>query len=220
MSKKKGPGKYKLYVHIFPNGKRYVGITSQRLNDRWRNGKGYKNSQYLENALNKYRWEEVENVVLFENLTKEEAEAKEIEFIRKYKSNNRQYGYNIQNGGKTYGTLSQEIRTKISESKKGKLTGKENPFYGLEHTKATRKLLSKLKTGTKLSEETKNKIAESNKIKVIQLDLGNNIIKIWDSAKDAGTNLDIHNTSIAAVCKGKRNTAGGFMWKYEGDLHG
>ena len=213
-------GKYKLYVHIFPNGKRYVGITSQRLNDRWRNGKGYKNSQYLENALNKYRWEEVENIVLFENLTKEEAEAKEIEFIRKYKSNNRQYGYNIQNGGKTYGTLSQEIRTKISESKKGKLTGKENPFYGLEHTKATRKLLSKLKTGTKLSEETKNKIAESNKIKVIQLDLGNNIIKIWDSAKDAGTNLDIHNTSITAVCKGKRNTAGGFMWKYEGDLHG
>ena len=186
----------------------------------FRSGKGYKNSQYLENALNKYRWEEVENVVLFENLTKEEAEAKEIEFIRKYKSNNRQYGYNIQNGGKTYGTLSQEIRTKISESKKGKLTGKENPFYGLEHTKATRKLLSKLKTGTKLSEETKNKIAESNKIKVIQLDLGNNIIKIWDSAKDAGTNLDIHNTSITAVCKGKRNTAGGFMWKYEGDLHG
>ena len=33
---------YKIYVHTAPNGKRYVGITRQKLNRRWRYGEGYK----------------------------------------------------------------------------------------------------------------------------------------------------------------------------------
>lgn len=35
--------KWTVYVHINKvNGKRYVGITSLDVNDRWRNGDGYK----------------------------------------------------------------------------------------------------------------------------------------------------------------------------------
>lgn len=30
-----------LYMHICPNGKKYVGITIQEPNQRWRDGKGY-----------------------------------------------------------------------------------------------------------------------------------------------------------------------------------
>lgn len=33
--------KYIVYVHIFPNGKKYFGITSKAPNQRWENGKGY-----------------------------------------------------------------------------------------------------------------------------------------------------------------------------------
>ena len=45
---------YKLYVHVFPNGKRYVGITGQKVNRRWRDGRGYAQNIRMTNAINKY----------------------------------------------------------------------------------------------------------------------------------------------------------------------
>lgn len=35
---------YKVYKHVFPNGKVYIGITSQSLDSRWNSGKGYGNN--------------------------------------------------------------------------------------------------------------------------------------------------------------------------------
>ena len=87
--------KYLVYVHIFPNNKKYIGITSQTTQRRWRNGKGYKSQKMLTRAINKYGWDNIEHIVLFKNLTQEEAEQKEIELIDKYKTNIRKYGYNI-----------------------------------------------------------------------------------------------------------------------------
>ena len=33
---------YKVYMHIFPNGKKYIGITKQTLKDRFDSGYGYR----------------------------------------------------------------------------------------------------------------------------------------------------------------------------------
>ena len=46
---------YKLYIHKFPNGKVYVGITSQDVGERWRHGEGYKD-QLVYRAILKYGW--------------------------------------------------------------------------------------------------------------------------------------------------------------------
>ena len=48
---------------------------------------------------------------------------------------------------------------------------------------------------------------------VIQYDLQGNYIKTWDSIKEAKKQLNISN-HISECCKGKRKTAGGFVWKY------
>lgn len=40
------------------------------------------------------------------------------------------------------------------------------------------------------------------------------IIKIWDYIKEASGSLNIAGTSISACCRGKRKTAGGFIWRY------
>ena len=45
---------YIVYLHTSPSGKRYVGITSQSTNNRWRNGKGYKRNEYFTKAINKH----------------------------------------------------------------------------------------------------------------------------------------------------------------------
>lgn len=126
-----------VYMHISPSGKKYIGITSQTLNQRWRNGNGYKKTAFF-NSIIKYGWDNFENIVLYEKLSKKDACEKEKELIRKYNTRNRNYGYNVAIGG-------------------------ECNMLGYKHSKETRKKISintsKAQIGRKLSEETKRKIA-------------------------------------------------------------
>lgn len=50
--------------------------------------------------------------------------------------------------------------------------------------------------------------------KVRQLDLKRNLIKEWNSITDAEDKLNINGSKIIAVCRGERNTTGGYKWEY------
>lgn len=115
---------YFVYQHIFPNNKIYVGITSQKPELRFDNGNGYKTNP-MKNAIKKYGWENVKHKILFQNLTKEEAEKKEIELIKQFKSNNIDFGYNVAKGGHSNNGYkhSEETKRKMSEWHKGKKFG-------------------------------------------------------------------------------------------------
>lgn len=170
---------YTVYKHIFPNDKVYIGITNKNVNSRWRkNGKGYINSPRMNNAIQKYGWENVKHEILYENLTKEEAEQKEIELIAQYKSNQREFGYNIANGGMHKGKCSEATKNKIKNSgasrtffKKGEVSwnkgisqsneAKEKnriSHLGKKQSQETKLKRSKSLKGHKMSEETKLKI--------------------------------------------------------------
>lgn len=56
-----------------------------------------------------------------------------------------------------------------------------------------------------------NKINGRKKIK--QFDLSGNFIKEWDSLSEASKNLKIPVGNISSVIHGKRNQAGGYIWK-------
>ena len=104
---------YSVYKHTCPNGKIYVGITLMIPTLRWRNGKhGYRHNIYFQNAILKYGWDNIKHEILYSGLTKEEACQKEIELIARYKSNDRRYGYNIDNGGNCIGKVSSETKRK------------------------------------------------------------------------------------------------------------
>ena len=103
-------------MHICPNNKKYIGITCQEPEKRWINGKGYKTNDYFFRAIKKYSWRNIQHKILYEHLTKEEAEQKEIELIAFYKSNQREYGYNVESGGNCTGMLSNKQKEKISKS--------------------------------------------------------------------------------------------------------
>ena len=94
------------------------------------------------NAIQKYGWENIKHEILFENLSKEEAEQKEIELIEKFKSYNDKFGYNITKGGNYSGNRTEETKRKISEAQKGRVPWNK---------------------GIPCSEETKRKISEANK---------------------------------------------------------
>jgi group I intron endonuclease len=172
---------YTVYMHKNKiNGKVYIGITKQEPKKRWNNGKGY-NEQYFKRAIEKYGFDNFEHLILYENLTQKEAEQKEIELIAYYKSNQRKFGYNIDNGGKTIGTHSEKTKLKISNAHKGKKRSKEltkklieinrgNKYrFGSHQTEEAKKKISKANKGNKYclgritSDETKKKISIANK---------------------------------------------------------
>lgn len=114
---------YKVYKHTSPSNKVYIGITSQEVNRRWLNGKGYSHNLHFTNAINKYGWDNFKHEILFDNFTKEEAELMEQFQIALYDSTNRDKGYNISLGGNA---VSVETREKLSKSS----SGENNGMYG------------------------------------------------------------------------------------------
>lgn len=137
----KGRSDYKVYKHTTPNGKVYIGITCQSADRRWENGKGYKKNTHFYSAIEKYGWENITHEILFQNLTKEEAASKEIELIAKYKSDDREFGYNKSKGGEKSAEgvkRSAETRKKMSEAKKGTKQSPETIRYRVESALAKR----------------------------------------------------------------------------------
>ena len=50
--------------------------------------------------------------------------------------------------------------------------------------------------------------------KVIQRNKDNEVIKQWDSMKEAAEHLHIKYQNISRVCRKQIKTAGGFIWEY------
>lgn len=92
----------------------YIGQTCQSPEKRWANGLGYKNCIAFNNAIKKYRWDNFKHIVLFENLTSDEANIFEEFLIKKYNTTNEKFGYNIKYGGEN-STLPESIKKKLSK---------------------------------------------------------------------------------------------------------
>ena len=131
--------KYCVYKHTcLKNGKLYIGITSRKPETRWGcEGYGYHHNAYFTNAIKKYGWDSFSHEILYSGLSLEEAEQKEIELIALFKSNEREFGYNISSGGDPGNG------THCSEERKAKIRAG--------------------RLGYKCSVETKRKISEANK---------------------------------------------------------
>ena len=92
---------YKIYVHINKvNGKIYIGQTMQPAETRFGlEGQRYKGCRKFWNAIQKYGWNNFEHIILMENLSLDEANIIEEELIKKYKTTDSRYGYNLSSGG-------------------------------------------------------------------------------------------------------------------------
>lgn len=208
---------YSVYMHVSPSGKKYIGITGINPKDRWNSGWGYAKSSIFGKAIIKYGWNSFEHIILFQNLTKKQAEDKEVELIRIHETYDRQFGYNQELGGNVGKVITKETRAKMSNAKKGK----KPPNYGKHISEKQRQHLSVLNKGKTISKDVRDKISAStlghkNKrsLKVSQYSFDDKLIKTWDCMMDAQRETGISNSKICAVCKGKRKTAGGFIWKY------
>lgn len=229
---------YSVYIHITPNQKVYVGITGRSIKERWRNeGNGYKKNKHFYSAILKYGWNNIQHKVLFTNLTKTEACQKEIELISKYKSNEREYGYNSSIGGEINRgfKVSDDRKKQISETLKRKFASGELKIPQKKMSEEAKNKLRIINLGKKQSKESVEKriekikgrpkpkgfkedvrAREQSKVKnIIQYDLSGKVICVFPSIQEAGRVSNIPATKICQVCKGTRKSAGGYIWKYE-----
>lgn len=198
------------------NNKKYVGQTTKKVESRFKQHCTKSSSCIkLRNAIQKYGKENFKIITLkvfacsdFETLHKQ-LDYWETWYIEYYHSV--EQGYNCSGGGQFSIAVSQETREKLRKA----MTGKT-------HSEEWNKKIAVSHKGIKPSDETRKKLSKIHKGKILfsirkpvdQFDLDGNFIKHWDCISDARKFFGVDNSHISAVCKGKRESAYGYKWKY------
>ena len=185
------------------NGKLYIGITKRGPKRRWKGGSGYVSQDYFYKAIQKYGWDNFENIILAEGLSRQEAIDREISAIAKNNSNNREFGYNISPGGNYSGKHSEATKKKISKAR-----------MGMSFTKEHRENLSKSQKGIipTAEQNMKNRLNNPNRKPVRCIDTGVE----YNGIREAGKLTGISYKRISGVCNGHygHKSAGGYKWEF------
>lgn len=219
---------YTVYQHKNKiNGKVYIGITSQKPEQRWRNGEGYKSSPHFYSAIQKYGWDNFEHNILFVELTKEQACLKEQELIKEFNSMNREYGYNSTSGGDMF-VMNEETKQKISQA----LMGNQNNL-GHSCSEEKKKKISEAQKDREFTKEHKQKLSEAAKNRHVPCSeekkqtlkekshkkpvYCEELDKVFESVQECGRQLGIPATNITKLCNGRGKTLKGYHLRYYND---
>lgn len=172
-----------IYCHTAPNGKRYVGQTTQDPKDRWSNGHGYYKQKKFYRAIKKYGWNNFKHEILKTCCYQATADYLECFYIKQYDSASREHGYNLTTGGggAPSHVVSEELRQHLSRKAKERGISPENRRKMLEGSRRStkkrkpmsleqRQYLSKIRSGSGCwiygkthSPETKAKMSATRK---------------------------------------------------------
>lgn len=184
---------YKVYMYTFPNGKIYIGMTKNSIQNR--KNCGYQHNKELKNAIKEYGWKQIKVSIIAENLSESEACENEMIFIQKYEATNPERGYNKSFGGKS-------------------------TYFGLKHTAEYKDRMSKLMTGRIVSNQTimRQKTANAKyAFPVFQLDEHGNSLRKFASLSDAARYVDGYTTNIKRACLSHKKYKG-YMWVLESEV--
>lgn len=132
------------------NGKMYIGQHSCSYEEQFKDG--YLGSgKILRHAIQKYGAENFERIILEYANSPDELNDLELKYANEEVMNDERF-YNMKTGGMQNAVFSEEIKKKISESRKGQ-----------KLTEETKRKLSQSQLGRHHSEETKKKISDSHK---------------------------------------------------------
>jgi hypothetical protein len=119
------PMRYQLYEILFPNGKRYIGVTSRTLDQRWKDhlkvaANGTRRHYPFYEALRKYGCDSAMRRTLVVG-SRDYILDLEIQAIASLGTLDRRFGYNLHRGGVTSPMHSPEVAAKVSATKKRRL---------------------------------------------------------------------------------------------------
>lgn len=217
---------FSVYMHDNKiNHKKYIGITGQDPEIRWRKGTNYRTCVAFNRAIQKYGWDSFDHIILYTGQSEADACQKEIEQIKEFRTQDPEFGYNIcAGGGGVVGMRhTEEFKKNLAESMKGE----NNPNYGGKAvTEYQRECARKQHLGKKASDETKKKLSiaqksrnrhmtdeEKERLKQytqqpVQRDDG----VIFPSVRAAAASIGRTDTAIINAMK-RNNRSGGYYWK-------
>ena len=171
------------YIYLIidlTNWKKYVGQHHYHLEKLDSN---YHGSGHIIKRIYKKRPHTLKEVYLKTCYTQEELDEWEQYYIKFY---NTLYpnGYNLTEGGNG-GVPCEETRRKLSELKKGLLSGEKNPMFGKHHSEETKQKIGGVHKGKHISEEQKKKLSVALKGRIMS---------------------DEHKKKIGEANKGKHHT--------------
>lgn len=109
---------WSVYRHISPSGKSYIGLAKD-VKHRWRGGgNGYKGSNRIWYAIQKYGWDNFIHEIIASGLTRQEACEMESDLIKTHNTMDPEYGYNLTSGGEHF-IFSQKSLDRLSRSQMG-----------------------------------------------------------------------------------------------------
>lgn len=211
MSEKSNCNVWKVYCHIFPNCKKYIGITHRPVEERWRlDGSGYR-GQIVYRAIEKYGWENIEHKVLKEGLSKEEAEYYEKYYIKALETHTSMNGYNCTWGGE--GTNNYDKEAIYEAWKETPSLDEVADMFGCNKDTVRKTLdaygIPKTGRGSKALMHQVN-----------QYDLSGNYLATYESYKAAAKAVGGSDGAIRNCVKGRQKSAKGYIWKdYEGNTN-
>lgn len=237
---------YKVYVYTNKiNGKKYVGQTSRTLEQRAeRNGIGYKKCTKFWNAILKYGWENFEPNILYDDLTKEQANEIEIKLIRELKTQDDNFGYNIKYGGNSSNPLLQKpviqftldmkyvaryssVRNAIKKSgaNPAHISSVCNSICDYKNSKCKQSggyiwmweadYINHRYNINEILETINREFEHPNARRVVQLCLNMEYISTFKNICDASRKTGCRRNSINDTCTHRLRTSGGYIWMYE-----
>ena len=156
-----------IYMWTSPSGKSYIGQAvdlDKRKSNFLSFGTRYAGSK-INNARRKYNNIQYWTYAILEYCDIDDLDEREEYYISLY--NTMRKGYNCESGGNENKIVSDEVKRKISESRKGKCCGEKNPNYRKHLTEEQKRKMSKAKKGENnpmygkhRDDETKSKLSE------------------------------------------------------------
>jgi len=210
-----------VYMHTFPDGKKYVGMTSQKPERRWKGwNHGYYSQVLMVNAIKESGWDNIKHEILRVCDTKEEAADCERDYILMYRTNQREHGYNVQPGGyhpKGY-KISEEALKKVRES--GCHSGTNNSMYGKHLSPEHKAKLSASHKGKcdieAIRRGAKKRMGEKayNARNVLCYDRNGTLIAEYGSLADAGRAFGCRTQDVYNCCIGRQKTSKSIRFVY------
>jgi group I intron endonuclease len=202
------------------NGKIYIGGTTKSIEERKKDHikKSKKGKSYLfQNAIathgpDAFNWQQIDTATSIDELAQ-----KEKAYVLKY--NSKEDGYNQSEGGEIQKTVYQyDVSTGMLVNKYSSLSIAGAKF-NLTKQDLSKVCLSvnKLSKGSVwcYSSTFPTDLKDHRKKVVQQLTLDGTLITEYKSVSEASKLTGFNKTSIAKVCRGERQSCGGYNWMYE-----
>ena len=203
--------KYCVYAHTNKvNGKKYIGMTGLKPHARWNNGNGYCYQEEFWNDIQEFGWDGFNHEILFDNLTKEEAQLKETEMITKYQTVDSAFGYNK--------ACSCRILKMNNMTKAEPLQGIRRLVYCVELDKTFKSATAAAKelklNNSHISACCRGERQACGGYHFKYLEYGDDTVycietdSFYGSPAIAATKLNLHSASVKKVCQGVLQTTG------------